>query len=85
MALHEVRVYDGQGNLKESFVPVVNYEGGDKIKYPSHKCTNISCETMTTKRGTCGPDCSKENKRLKSKSYKATQRRLLEKASAKDK
>lgn len=71
MALYEVKIYNGKGVLKEIIQPVMDYTDADMVKYPPHKCLLKTCKNITTKRGCCGPVCSKEQKRLKALAHKA--------------
>ena len=64
--LHEVRVYDGQGNLKKIIKPKMNYEakpicGGKEKKV----CANQQCKKTTIMKGNqkyCHPNCAREEK-----------------------
>jgi hypothetical protein len=79
--LHEVRVYDGQGNLKKTIQPVFDYEAkaiGNKTK---KSCANTKCGKTSNLKGNqryCSPDCARDTKQRKEKARRAERKKLEE-------
>lgn len=53
--INEVRIFDGEGNLKETVIPELFFD--NMKKFQSHSCRNSSCTNMTTNRHYCTQAC----------------------------
>jgi|21_taG_2_1085346.scaffolds.fasta_scaffold23464_4 predicted nucleic acid-binding Zn ribbon protein len=78
--LGEVRIYDGEGNLKKIVNPFIDYssknlKGNSKL----HKCFNFKCRKKTKRKKYCSDDCKKEAMQIRQ------QRERKERESAKAK
>ena len=77
--MNEVRVFDGQGNLKEILQPVFDYE----TARPGKKMTKVCCECGKTSPCTgnqkyCSPECGKAHKHRVEKARRANQLKARE-------
>ena len=55
--IHEVRVFDGQGNLKE-VITEFDCEPTNIKKYQEHVCNNSQCQELTTRKNYCSTKCA---------------------------
>ena len=76
-AMHEVRVFDGQGNLKEIIQPVFDYEAKAIGKTTNKKCPE--CKKISKFKGNqkfCGTDCARASKCRKEKAMRKEKKHL---------
>jgi len=77
--IHEVRIYDGQGNLKDVVHPVFDYQAKAIGNVTKKECPE--CKKITKLKGNqkfCGTDCAKANKARKEKARREERKRLAE-------
>lgn len=74
--ISEVRIYDGEGNLKETVIPELLFD--NMKKFQSHKCSNKGCKKKTTNRHYCSPACRVAVKMRKEKAKRVEKKRLDE-------
>jgi len=77
--IHEVRIYDGQGNLKDVVQPVFDYETKAIGNVTKKECPE--CKKTTKLKGNqkfCTPDCAKANKTRKERARREERKRLEE-------
>ena len=77
--IHEVRIYDGQGNLKDVVQPVFDYQTKAIGNVTKKECPE--CKKITKLKGNqkfCGADCAKANKARKEKARREERKRLEE-------
>ena len=74
--IHEVRVFDGEGNLKEIIMPIFDYEAPAIGNSKKKKCPECKKEKMM-KGNTkfCSATCSKTTKIRKEKARRAQRKR----------
>ena len=68
--LGQVKVFDGNGNLKEVIQPFPNYEAHPRLKTLEHKCPRTGCGKLTKRKVYCSKDCAAEMKRVKTEANK---------------
>lgn len=76
--IHEVRVFDGEGNLKEIIQPVFNYDPKPVKEFQEHKCKSSGCENMTKKKNYCSEACRKKSSRKRELRRRAEENSLKE-------
>lgn len=69
--LGEVKIFDGQGNLKEIVQPVFNYECAPVRKYLAHECFNKKCHIVTQRKFFCSSTCAELVKEARKKTRRA--------------
>jgi len=75
--IHEVKIFDGDGNLKKIIQPVFDYEFKAMGNVTKKQCPE--CKKTTKLKGNqkfCGPDCARANKQRKEKARRAERKRL---------
>ena len=61
--INEVRVYDGQGQLKKTVKPQLDFDNIKKFK--PHGCRRPSCLSLTTNRHYCSDKCRSTHRELR--------------------
>ena len=77
--IHQVKIFDGDGNLKKIIQPVFDYEFKAMGNVTKKKCPE--CKKTTRLKGNqkfCSPDCASSNKQRKEKARRAERKRLEE-------
>ena len=69
----QIRVYDGQGNLKKVVEPVFDYDSmkSPRKKHPEHECDASGCTVLTTKKNYCSKKCQTEVMKKREKNKRA--------------
>lgn len=72
--INEVRIYDGEGNLKATVMPELAFD--NMKKFQPHLCKNTGCGETTTNRHYCSQPCRVAVKMRKEKAKRAEKKRL---------
>ena len=74
--INEVRIFDGDGNLKGTVMPELIFD--NMKKFQPHICRHTPCGEITTNRHYCSEACRTAVKRKKEKAKIAEKKRLYE-------
>lgn len=74
--INEVRVFDGEGNLKATVIPELVFD--NMKKFQSHSCRNSSCKNMTTNRHYCTQACRFEVQKRQAEEKRIARKKMEE-------
>ena len=75
--INEIRIYDGQGRLKETIKPELVFNNIIK-KFDPHSCRSPRCKENTTNRHYCSDTCRSSHRYLQKKAKNEEKKRLEE-------